>query len=86
MDKMMITAAINEGTTEEQYPHVPYGVDEVVKDAVVQDFCSVAPDRLIGVGVMPRSGIYDLELNAVLVQKSRRKPRRQRTARRPPLR
>ena len=34
MDKMMIAAAINEGSTKEQNPHVPYGVDEIVAAAI----------------------------------------------------
>ncbi|MCL0101548.1 3-keto-5-aminohexanoate cleavage protein [Dehalococcoidia bacterium] len=34
MAKMMISAAINEASTKEQNPHVPYGVDEIVEDSI----------------------------------------------------
>ncbi len=34
MDKMMLAAAINEASTKEQNPNVPYGVEEIARDAI----------------------------------------------------
>ncbi|MBI3744227.1 MAG: 3-keto-5-aminohexanoate cleavage protein [Chloroflexi bacterium] len=53
MDKMMIEVALNELATKDQNSHVPYGPEEVIKDAVA---CAKAGAQIIHFHARDKSG------------------------------